>query len=579
MAGRVPIQPNLNDFIRENPKTNTWFREATNRFQVYSGTSQPTSAEVPENQWIVYNNTSSGKISMLTKIAGVVKNVGTDTIGLVNVKDYGAVGDYTTDDTTAIQAAITYAQSIVGVVLVQNRPSIYFPYGTYKTGTLTGTKHLRFVGDGRNSTYLYLKAGVATSLFVLNAENIGGTSVDDIIHYEISEMSLEGNRTNSTVGVSHGVYCPTPAWGIGTQYSPSVIFSNVGIANFTGNGVFVEANRNWLLADNLIVRYCNDNAFASYSYDHELINCSFGLCGNFGVKAYAGGMATFTNCAIFYNSSNVVIDASVNRPYQFIGGANDGALQYGMYSSVPSMLMTTNVSFENNSRTAANTYSDIYLTGAGCATLTDNHHEYNTQTVKYLVELQVGATATGWPKYDTAATSPFGTAVTNSFTGIYLLGDSTLSLRPTSASTFGAYIGSTLIWSASSTNFSITALQETIQSTNPKVVWYETDAGVDTGKWLWDVNGGVLTLSAMNDAENSFSTPLRIARTGATVTSFNAQVPFGLPSYTVAQLLASTPAASAWPRGMVYVSDGTGNKRMAISDGTNWRFPDGAIVS
>jgi hypothetical protein len=30
---------------------------------------------------------------------------------------------------------------------------------------------------------------------------------------------------------------------------------------------------------------------------------------------------------------------------------------------------------------------------------------------------------------------------------------------------------------------------------------------------------------------------------------------------------------------MIYVSDGTANKRLAISDGAAWRWPDGAVVS
>ncbi len=48
-----------------------------------------------------------------------------------------------------------------------------------------------------------------------------------------------------------------------------------------------------------------------------------------------------------------------------------------------------------------------------------------------------------------------------------------------------------------------------------------------------------------------------------------------LPSYTVATL----PSAATYARGLIYVSDGTTNKRLAVSDGTNWRFPDGNIVS
>lgn len=47
-----------------------------------------------------------------------------------------------------------------------------------------------------------------------------------------------------------------------------------------------------------------------------------------------------------------------------------------------------------------------------------------------------------------------------------------------------------------------------------------------------------------------------------------------LRSYTVATLPSATTATQ-----MIYVSNGTSNKRLAVSDGTNWRWPDGAIVS
>lgn len=51
--------------------------------------------------------------------------------------------------------------------------------------------------------------------------------------------------------------------------------------------------------------------------------------------------------------------------------------------------------------------------------------------------------------------------------------------------------------------------------------------------------------------------------------------PFRLPSFTVSTL----PTASKWAQCLIYVSNGTTNKRLAVSDGTNWRFPDGNIVS
>jgi hypothetical protein len=48
----------------------------------------------------------------------------------------------------------------------------------------------------------------------------------------------------------------------------------------------------------------------------------------------------------------------------------------------------------------------------------------------------------------------------------------------------------------------------------------------------------------------------------------------GLRSYTVSTLPVATTAAR-----LIYVSNGTANKRLAVSDGTNWRWPDGNIVT
>lgn len=50
-------------------------------------------------------------------------------------------------------------------------------------------------------------------------------------------------------------------------------------------------------------------------------------------------------------------------------------------------------------------------------------------------------------------------------------------------------------------------------------------------------------------------------------------VPLGLKSYTVATLPIATAAR------VIFVSDGASNKRLAVSDGSAWRWPDGAVVS
>ena len=78
----------------------------------------------------------------------------------VNVKDYGAVGDGTTDDTTAIANALTTGRSVL------------FPAGTYLTGAQTvSTAGQILFGEGSASV---VKASLASvNLFTVSADYVG----------------------------------------------------------------------------------------------------------------------------------------------------------------------------------------------------------------------------------------------------------------------------------------------------------------------------------------------------------------------------------------------------------------------
>lgn len=71
-----------------------------------------------------------------------------------NVKDFGAVGDGSTDDTAAINRAI--ANLITVEATGKERRKLYFPGGTYKvTGdTIKLYPHISLVGDGPTSTFI-----------------------------------------------------------------------------------------------------------------------------------------------------------------------------------------------------------------------------------------------------------------------------------------------------------------------------------------------------------------------------------------------------------------------------------------
>lgn len=55
----------------DNAQTDQWLNTMTERMNLYSGPADPTAAEIPENQWIVYKNTTTGTIGIWTKIGGI----------------------------------------------------------------------------------------------------------------------------------------------------------------------------------------------------------------------------------------------------------------------------------------------------------------------------------------------------------------------------------------------------------------------------------------------------------------------------------------------------------------------------
>ncbi len=83
---------------------------------------------------------------------------------IFNVKDYGAVGNGSTNDTTAIAAAITAATSTGG--------EVYFPPGTYQVAsTLTIPSKVRLVGAGKNVSIIRKSASIANAMLDFTGTN------------------------------------------------------------------------------------------------------------------------------------------------------------------------------------------------------------------------------------------------------------------------------------------------------------------------------------------------------------------------------------------------------------------------
>ena len=109
-----------------------------------------------------------------------------------NVQDFGAVGDGTTDDSTAIQAAINSFGANAGTV--------YFPQGSYLVGTaidLTDLRGIRLVGTGglvisNNPGTRILWAGGAGSGPMLTAYGAVSIEIEHIL-FQYTNSAYNGN--------------------------------------------------------------------------------------------------------------------------------------------------------------------------------------------------------------------------------------------------------------------------------------------------------------------------------------------------------------------------------------------------
>ena len=92
---------------------------------------------------------------------------------MLNVHDFGAVGNGVTDDSSSIQSAINAAQASKG-------DTVFFPNGTYaitQTLTITGS-NVVLLGAGSDITHSYTPTGGSPAVALLWTGSAGGTMVD-----------------------------------------------------------------------------------------------------------------------------------------------------------------------------------------------------------------------------------------------------------------------------------------------------------------------------------------------------------------------------------------------------------------
>lgn len=211
-----------------------------------------------------------------------------------NVRDYGATGNNTTDDTAACQAAITAAVAAGGAV--------YFPKGQYKiTGTgltvdqsaLTtddgGARRIIIFGDGNGNTHLHFSGSSSACI-----NYTGGTSGGLHSYLTIRDLRIDASRVSGQNGISL-----TSAAFFALE---DVVIFETDIAIKTIDCLSGQINR-------CNLRFNNKGAqmsFATVSRPNNItfLDCEIGVNYHYGIYVVQGALVRVIGGAIEGNGSD-----------------------------------------------------------------------------------------------------------------------------------------------------------------------------------------------------------------------------------------------------------------------------------
>ncbi|HWX18511.1 MAG TPA: glycosyl hydrolase family 28-related protein [Candidatus Binatia bacterium] len=351
------------------------------------------------------------KIAVIVSVF-VLTNAVANASGFFNVKDYGAVGNGSTDDTSAITSALAAANTNGG-------GAVYFPPGTYQVRPAVNnatdieggwaafwvnTDNLTLVGDGPNVSKIILTnaspGSIAGSAVFWFGTQASVTNPPHANNLQVRGLNIDGGCTDTANQSSTAGYTL-----LDFATCTNILVDNCWLMNSQEHAIDME----YLYSQGLLVNNCIVSNHASAGLHGEGGAGSIFRVRN--SRIYRSGMTTFN-----VSWTNFVSTRTSSGVSAGIDNQNGAVLDVdGCYFEGSPMNMSAcygNV--RNCTFVGSATSSNLLVVGGGSISLTfaNNHFEnsafltYDTQVLKsgYLVSnlrmegnyFTAGSVAVGW---------------------------------------------------------------------------------------------------------------------------------------------------------------------------------------
>jgi len=289
---------------------------------------------------------------------------------VASVRDFGAVGDGTTDDTAAIQAALNQGAGKM----------IYFPAGTYRTTAplgLSGIANMGLVGDeGMNTTIQMFGNGEVMSLTTATFCSIKNLSFQ---HGSGTGSGLAFWGSGGSNNVERCLFANNSDHGLAFSGTAAVPQSSNRVSRclFLANGTeqlyFAYSNDAWI----------DGNAFGNATAPYSTAGC----------KLFNSSAGNYSRNQHWGNVNGLVLDTS---HYMIVAGnrieesRNEGVVITGSGYGVLSHNMV-----HTNSQSASGTYSAVRLAASTNWAITGNQVlSWDSATYKHKHGVEANAAST-----------------------------------------------------------------------------------------------------------------------------------------------------------------------------------------